>query len=841
MLARLAWRIYRRHWRQLLFFSACIAAGVAFLVGLEHLLTAVRGSVALRARELLAADAEVSSYRPFDARAEALFERLKASGHRVAEVVTFSSMLAAGEGEPFLVGVKAAGAGYPFYGRVVSRPANAAATGRDGLLDESAAEQRGLRPGARLRLGGAELRLGGLLVKEPDRTLSGFNLAPRLLIGLEAVGRTGLVRFGSRIRHARLVALPAAAGGPEAAARLKAAIESELSDPYLNVTAYTDADVAVRDALERVGGFFILLALVALLLAAVGMASTMTMFLNEQLETAATLRCLGLRERDVGAIYGLLCLAIGLQGGALGAAAGWGLSAAGVGAASRLLGLAIPVTARLDPRAAAEGLALACALAVALNWAKVRALARTPPLEAARRRADGVATGAASKAALIAAGGAGLFLYAFAKSNSWRTAGWFAAALGGSCALTALLILGAVQGLAAAPLARLGFALRHGLLALTRHRARTLVFLFTLSLGLALLGALGLVHRSLSSEILLGRSDQAPDLFLVDVQKSQLEGVRRVLAAHARAPEHAAPLIRARLTHVDGAPVLRRDRGPMTVEERARQRFLTREYNLTYKDALQDSERIVAGSFWRPGEAGPQISLEEGFCRRLGIGLGARLTFDVQGRPVEGVVTSLRRVNWISMHPNFFVVFPTRALEPAPQTFIASLRVRDAAKASSLRRALSRAYPNVSVIDLSRVLDNVQSTLAALIGALDALAWFCVGVGLLVLAGAVGLGRKERLERAALYRALGCTRWDLIRIDAAEFLVLGAVAFLIAAVTSHALDYAVALKMEISFAPSFSTLAAMLAAALACPTAVGLAVYRPAYRSAALETLRREA
>lgn len=838
-LLRLALLIYLRHFRRILFFSACIAAGVSFLVGVGTLRSAVDAAASARARELLAADVELASQRPLDARARAALERLKAEGHRVAETTSFTSMLGLPDGDSLLASVKAAPKEHPFYGRLETSPPDARPSASGCLLDETAAAERGLKVGDRVRLGALSLRIDGLITREPDRTMSGFNLAPRALIAPETAERTGLLRFGARVRRAALVALPAGAG-PERAAALKSRLERELDDPYLSLTAYTDADPSVRETLERVTTFFVFLSLVGLLLGAVGMASSVTMFLAGQLETAGTLRCLGLSPREVGRVYGLVCLAIGAQGGLLGCAAGWGLAAAFVEPASRLLGVTFPVSPRPDLALFAEGFLISCALALGLNAAKVAALARVSPLEALRERADALAPSRRARVLAAAAGFAALFFYAFAKSNSWQAARSFALALGGVSVAAALLILGALQLLAWLPSGRLPFAARHGLLALTRRRARTLVFLFTLALGLTLLGALGLVHRSLTGEILLGRSELAPDVFLIDIQKSQLAGVRAALAKRAKVEAAPAPLVRARLTSARGEPVVRRQTGELTVEERARRRFLTREYNLTYKDELQESETIVAGRFWEPGETRPQLSLEQQFAKRIGVGLGDRLVFDVQGRPIEGVVTSLRKVRWISMRPNFFVVFPVRALEGAPQTFITSAKLGDAREKAALRRELSKAYPNVSVVDLSKVLDNVQSVLGALIRALNVLAWFCLAVGALVLGGTLALGRDERLRDAALYRALGARPRDLVRMDAVEFAALGVSAFAIAAATSHLLGWAIARQMRVGFAADPQALGVMALAALVLPLGVGLFVHRPAYEAEVLNALRDE-
>lgn len=839
-LARLALRLYRRFWRRLLFFSVCVGSGVAFLVGVGLLRAWIERAVALRARELLAADVELAANRPFGDKALAVLAALEREGHRVGSIVSFSTMLSAGSGEPFLASVKATGPGYPFYGRLETEPALLRLAGRDCLLDEAAALNLGLKIGDRLRLGELELRLAGTLIREPDRTFAGFNLAPRLMIPIEAVASTGLARFGARVRYAKLLGVPAGVRPDSAAAALKLRLERELDDPYVSISAYTDADPSVRQTMERVGSFFVFLSLVALLLSAVGMSAAVSMFLNDQIDTVGTLRCLGLTPGQVGRVYGALCLAIGLQGGLLGSAAGWCGAAAALGPAVRALGLAIPVSPAFEWAQPAEGLALATLLAVGLNAARVAALSRVSPMEAILGRGEALSVSTGARVAVAAGGFAGLFLYAFAKSNSWQAARLFSLALAGCSAATVLLILAASRLLACAPLGRLGFAGRHGLLALTRHPSRTLVFLFTLSLGLTLLGALGIVHRSLRSEILLGRSENAPDHFLVDIQKSQLPGVSRLLDRYSTVIARPAPLIRARLTHVDGVPVARRDAAKMTVEEVARQRFLTREYNLTYKDELQSSERVVAGRFWEPGEAASEVSLERSFAKRIGAGLGARLVFDVQGRPVEGIVTSIRRIDWISMRPNFFVVFPVKALEAAPQFFITSVRIGDVSRASELRKELGRAFPNVSIMDLSKVLDNVQAMLGTLLGALGLLAWFCLGVGLLVLGGTLGLGRRERVRQAALYRTLGCTARDLARMDSVEFLAIGAVALVIATATSHLLAWTVAREMQVGMAADPAALLVTAAAALLLPWGVGLLVYRPAYRDEVLASLRDE-
>lgn len=262
------------------------------------------------------------------------------------------------------------------------------------------------------------------------------------------------------------------------------------------------------------------------------------------------------------------------------------------------------------------------------------------------------------------------------------------------------------------------------------------------------------MQRGFGRELLQGRRERAPNLFLIDVQKGQLAQVSRLTREVSGAPPEAAPLIRARLTQVGSEPVTLKDLRGLTLEERSRQRFLTREYNLTYKDVLHEGEKVAQGRFWLPGETTPQVSVERSFAERLGLTLGTRLTFDIQGRSVEAPVTSIRTIEWMAMRPNFFVVFPEAVLKPAPQVFIGSFSLHDAAKVASYQRELLRRFPNVSVIDAGKALERVSGLLGMLIDALRVLAWFCVAVGLLVMAGTLSLGREERQERHGVLRAL---------------------------------------------------------------------------------------
>ncbi len=339
--------------------------------------------------------------------------------------------------------------------------------------------------------------------------------------------------------------------------------------------------------------------------------------------------------------------------------------------------------------------------------------------------------------------------------------------------------------------------------------------LFTLAGGFALLVAVAGAREGFARALAPAQSEAAPDIFLIDVQPDQVARARALARRWSRGEPDFAPLVRARLSRIDGEPLRRGD-----ATERGRWR--AREYNLTYADALNPAESVVAGTFWAPGATTAQASLERDFMDRASLRLGSRLTFDVAGREVEAVVTSVRRVEWAAMRPNFFVTLTPALLQGAPQTFIASLRARDPDASAQLRRALARELPNVSVIDAGALLASARRTLSLILAAVGALAAFSVGLGALVVAGLVAFGRGERAEEASLERALGWTEAESLAADAAELLGLGVLSAVCAAAAGAGLTWALARRLDVPLAADPVETAALLLAALLLPALAGL-------------------
>ena len=839
---RLGLRLASRQWARFVFFAACLSLGSGFLVAVAHLLASVDRAVAVRARELLAGDVEVSSARDFGDREKAAFAAALTPGRRAVRSVTFASMLAPATKEPpFLVSVKSVEAAYPLRGELKTDPPGGTALLAGGgkcLVERTLTLQRELRRGERVRLGALTLTVAGVIDREPDRGFAAFSFAPRLMISADDLERTRLLGLGARTRFRWTMALGDGEEPVAGSRTAKVALEKALPEPHLSIESYTEGEPAMRDGLRRSALFFTVLSLAALLLGAAGLRAGLTLFLDSQAETMGLLRCLGASAREVERLYAGLCVGAGLAGGLGGSLIGWGTAALAAVWAPRFgVDLSVPP----DPAAFVEALLLCAVLAWGLSAARVRALAARSPLDALRAPPE-------APRGLVAAGwaaaGAAVLLAAWRRSGSNEDALKLTAAL--ALGALAVEVLSRLALRAAARLADRSAALgaplplRHGLRRLARRPGPSRVMLFTLAGGFALLAAVGTAREGLSRTLAPSTTEAAADLFLVDVQPAQLEAARAAAARRARGVPDFSPLVRARLTLIDGRPVKRGDPAKAGDAERERGRLRAREYNLTYADALNPSEKVVAGRFWAAGEAGHQASVEKGFLERAGLRLGSRLTFDVSGREVEATVTSVREVEWAAMRPNFFVTLTPALLSAAPRTYIGSLRSKTPADAAALRVDLARSLANVSVIDAGALLGRVRETLNLLLAAIGALAGFCVLTGALVVGGLVALGREERAADAALERALGWTARETLAADAAELGALGVLAGLAAAATAVGLGWAVARRLSVPFAADPREAALLFAAAALLPVCVGLLAGASGRRAAVMDALRRD-
>jgi putative ABC transport system permease protein len=623
------------------------------------------------------------------------------------------------------------------------------------------------------------------------------------------------------VRHRTLLRLPEAVGAREQ----REAIAREVADPAVRVSSFNEAQPGLRRFFTQMTTYLGLVGLVSLLVGGIGVASAVATFVRRQRPTIAILKCLGAGSPLLVASYLIQTQIVALAGCLVGMALGTAAQPLMVGLLAGTLPVAI--APRPDPgtlaRAFAMGMlaALLCAL-----WPLLRVRAVKPSL-LLRAEVEPPAGRRPWLAALpVAAGLAGLVLW---QAGSWKLAGIFAGASAGALALLLVLARALAAAVRGRPRVR-GLAWRQGLANLTRPGGQSAGVIIALGVGVMLLVSIALLEASLGRQIDHEQRREAPSFFFIDIQPDQRDAFRRLVAGSSDGvPVELTPVVRSRLTAVNGQPVtrdlVRRRRGGPDGDAAW---YLRREYTLTYAAELPATNVLVKGRWWSAADAArPLVSVEEAAARNLGLALGDRLTFDVQGVPVEAEVTSVRRVDWQTLSTNFFMILSPGALEGAPGTWVATVRVPPEAE-SRLQAAVVTALPNVTAIPVRDVMERVGALLDQMALAIRVMALFSIGTGLAVMISALTATRYTRLRESVIWRTLGATRGVVARIFAVEYACLGAAAGLGGSILAVALSWAVLhFILEVPWTLALPPLALGVSLTVALALAVGfLATFR---------------
>ena len=775
---RMAWRDSRASRRRLALFSLSIVFGIAALVALGSGSASLERAMRVQAKGLLGADLILTSRLPFSAGLERALAGL--GGGEARDDSLASMMIFPGANGPArLVEVRAMEGDFPFYGDFVTEPADAVQRLRRGepvvILEETLANQFGVKPGDTVKLGRTVLTVAGALRKLAGESAAVATLAPRALLPLRLLPAAGLTGPGSLVRHRLALRLPAGTD-PEAVAY---ELRRKFPDERFSVETAASRERDLGRALTNVYHYLNLVGFIALLLGAIGVASAIHVHVRQKLATVAVLRCLGATAGRAFAVY--LVQGVGL--GFLGALGGAVLGVALQQALPVVLKdwLPFPVEFFIAWPAVGQGMAAGFVICILFTLLPLLAVRRVSPLLALRSAADAAAGPGRydpwrlAVAGLIALAVAG---FAYEQTGSRRLGLGFAAALAAG--------LGALAGLARLvawlarrwPPRRLPYVVRQGIANLHRPNNRTVLLLVSLGLGTFLILTLYLARSTLLGEIGAVGGAGRPNLLFFDIQDDQIGPLDRIAAAAGSPVLEQAPVVTMRLASIRGRPVADLLKDPAV---RLPGWALRREYRSTFRAGASDTERVVQGALAARAAAGSPapISIEEGLFRDLDLRLGDEIAWDVQGVPVVTRVASVRRVEWRRLEPNFFVVFPEGVLEAAPKTYVAAVRAATPADSARLQRQAALALPNVTAIDLALLLETLDGIFAKVAFAVDFMAFFTVATGVVVLAGAVVAGRYQRIREAVLLRTLGATRRQLDRIRLVEYTVLGALAALL--------------------------------------------------------------
>ncbi|WP_292443881.1 FtsX-like permease family protein [Methylibium sp.] len=823
-----------------------VMLAVAALTAVGFFADRLNNGLARDARSLLGGDAIVSSDQPPPA---PLAERALEQGLAVASTVSFPSMGRASEargGASRLVAVKAVSAGYPLRGRMQIADAPDA-PGRDAAsvpargtvwVDAAILDSLGLKVGDELLLGDAGLKIAAVILVEPDRGAGFMSFAPRALLNEADLPATGLVQPASRMTY-RLAVAGQGSSGDSAVRDFVAWAQTRIEAQRwrgVRVESLESGRPEMQQTLDRAARFLNLVALLAALLAAVAVAIAARDFASRHLDDCAMLRVLGQSQRRIAGAYTIEFAAVGLIASALGVLLGLAVHFVFVALLAGLVDAALPAPGAWP---ALFGLGVGLTLLLGFGLPPVLQLAQVPPLRVIRRDLGELKP--ASLGVLIA-GSVGFAALLLAVASDLKlgliTVGGFA----GAVAVFALLSWLAVQALRRlVPGDWFGTRAPRWLVLATRQVAARPGFAVlqasSLSVGLLALVLLVLLRTDLIGSWRAATPPDAPNRFVINVQPDQGAAFQQQLRGAGVADYDWYPMIRGRLVAINGRPI-----APDDYADVRAQRLVEREFNLSHAAELPGHNEVAAGR-WQPDEAGA-ISVEDGLAETLGVGIGDTLRFDIAGSLQEGRITSLRRVDWGSMRVNFFVMFPTRDLPgDLPVTYIAAFRAPPAVPGEpGFDNALARAFPNITNVDVSASIAQVQRVLDQVIRAVEFLFGFTLATGLVVLFAAVTATREQRAREFAVMRALGAGSRLLGQVQRAELLGVGALAGVLASLAAMAVGWALArYAFEFSWgAPWWVPLAGGGAGALLA-LAAGWWGLREVLARPVVETLRRAA
>ena len=786
----LGWSSLVRDWRagELRLLMLAVTLAVAALSAVGFFADRLQGGLARDARALIGGDVVISSDNAPPASFEAQAREL---GLTVVQTLNFPTMGRAREvegGGARLVALKSVGEGYPLRGslRVADSPAGTDAPTREipapgtAWVDAALLASLNLQMGQPLLLGDSSLTIARIIVVEPDRGAGFMSFAPRVMINNADLPATGLVQPASRLNY-RL----AVVGDEARVARFNQWAQAEMAKPGvrgIRLESLQGGRPEMQQTLERAEKFLNLVALLAALLCAVAVAIAARGFAQRHLDDCAMLRVLGLSQGTMARAYTLEFALVGLFASALGVAIGYAVHHVFV---VLLAGL---VEASLPPPGITPvllGLGMGLTLMMAFGLPPVLQLAKVPPLRVIRRDVGQLKPATLAVLALGMAGFAALLLAASRDLLLGGIAvGGFAAAvlLFAAASYAAVRLLRASVNEATAPRA-LVMATRQ----LSARPAYAVVQISALSVGLLALVLLVLLRTDLIASWRNATPPDAPNRFVINVQPEQGTEFQQALRTAGVQRFDWYPMIRGRLVSVNGAAVKPED----YTDDRAA-RLVDREFNLSNTATRPDNNPVVQGK-WTDNEA-DALSVEEGLAETLGLKLGDRLGFDIGGQLTEGRITSLRKVDWGSMRVNFFVVFPVANVPNVPVSFISAFRAPDGASAAgaSFDNALVRQFPNITNVDMSQTIAQVQRVLGQVISAVEFLFAFTLAAGLVVLLAAITATRGEREREFAILRAVGAGSKLLRQVQRIELLGVGLLAGFLASAVAVAVGWALA-------------------------------------------------
>ena len=832
-LLKMAWRDGKASLTRLMLFMASIILGIAAVVSIQLFSDNLKDNIKKQSKSLMGADFIIDSKKKPSEKVQKIIDSLGANAFEV----NFVSMAAFPKNEGTkLVKVRALEGAFPFYGSLTTVPENAGKNYQElggALVDATLLLQYDLNPGDSIKLGNVTFSIIGALKSIPGSTAISSSVAPQVLIPFRFLEQTNLLQLGSRKEYQYFfknttIDLEA----------LDKKIDPILDAENADLDTHTSTSRNLGRRYDNVGKFLNLVAFIALLLGCIGIASSVHIYIKEKLKNVAVLKCLGASRKQSFLIYLIQIIAIGFIGGIIGALIGISLQFAFPYILQEFLPFSVDVSISFQP--ILMGIILGVLMSVLFALLPLLGTWYVSPLEVLRGQEENQQKPKKARILVFLAILLFIFLFSFWMLKS---------AINGLVFTLGIFVTFAIMAGVASLFIKLikkffptswGFTSRQSLLNLFRPNNQTMVLVLAIGLGTFLISTLYFTKDILLAKTSLENKKTDANIILMDVQSSQEKQLVQNFESKGLEVIDNIPIITMRMESIRGktANEIRKD-----TSVSMRKWMLNREFRVTYRSELTETEELLDGEFIGKATAEKPvlISIADNLAEDGNLKIGDDVVFNIQGVLMETKVGSIRKVDWSSMQVNFMILFPTGVLEKAPQFNVMTTYASTEESSAALQRDLVKNFPNVTILDLRQVFTIVEDILDKISWIINFMAFFSILTGFIVLIGSVRNSKYQRIKESVLLRTLGAKSKQILKITALEYVYLGLLGSLTGILLSLFGSQLLAIFIfKEPFIPSGIPFLVFLPAITILVVVIGLSNLKSVLQSPPLEVLRKE-
>ncbi len=832
LIIKTAIRDSRKDRSKLLLFMSSIILGVAALVAINSFNDNLVRDIDLQSKSLLGADMTVGGNKPIPASLLASLDSL--GGEHSTEVELFSMSYLPSVDQSQFVRLKGLKGDFPYYGKLVTEPASAASSYKSGnyaLVDDGMMLQYKLEVGDSIKLGDITFSIHGRLMNAFGNVDVGTSFAPSVYIAREQAEASKLIQAGSLVNYKNYYKITSGVNLD----LWKKERRSLFRNESMRVTTIEDQRENLQEAFSNLNNFLNIVALISLLLACIGVASSVLIYVKTKVQSIAILRCLGMKGEEAFMVYFLQIVAFGLMSVLVGVAIGSFIQTV---LPIVLKGfLPYEVNMAISPSAMIKGFLMGIVITTLFALGPLLGVRNITPLKTLRISDEPVKADPLRWLiyALIVLSIAG-FMYSL--TGSILDAGIFTAGI-----LVAFLVLFGVAKLVTWSVKkffpkRASFVLRQGLSNLYRPNNQTQTLIVSIGLGTGILTLLFILQGLILGNVEDMGAGNQPNMIVFGIESDQKEAIESITKSHEMPVIQHVPVVTMDLAAWQG----RTKKEWLKDSTRIASRWaINREARVSYREEMSPDDELIEGIYTGVHDGGDSIliSLDQRYAEGLDVKIGDPLTWNVQGALIKTYVGSIRKINFRKMESRFFILFPTGVLEQAPQFMILVTKSPNKQVTAAFRNDVVKAMPNASVIDLGNILLTLNEIITKVSYVIKFMAGFSILIGLIVLISSLFLSKFQRIRESVLLRTLGAVEKKIYRISAVEYAALGSLSaltgILLALVGSFLLAKFV---FELDFNISWWPILGIFVFIVALTIVIGLWNSRDVVKRSPLEVLR---